>query len=80
VSDLAEIGRVSIGVNEYGLTERQAKRLRGESADEVRADAKQMRRELGLDDDEHDDRQRDGQGRYAGTSMNRIIRRASGRT
>jgi hypothetical protein len=78
MTDLAEIGRVSIGVNEYGLTEGQAKRLRGESADEVRADAKQMRDELAFDDDEHDDRRRDGEGRYA-VDMNRRIREAAGR-
>jgi hypothetical protein len=82
VSDLAEIGRASIG-HEYGLTPEQSKRLRGESADEVRADAKEMRHELGLaplDDDEHDDRARDEHGRFAKSSgMNAIIRQASGR-
>ena len=50
MSDLAEAGRLAIGMHEFGLTEAQATRLRGESADEVRADAKQMRVELGLDD------------------------------
>jgi len=42
-ADLAEIGRVSIGVNEFGLTAEQSRRLRGESADEVRGDARAMR-------------------------------------
>jgi hypothetical protein len=81
VSDLAEIGRVSIGVNEFGLSEAQSRRLRGSSADEVRADAKQMRKELGLPT--LDERKRDEEGRYArsgGSDMNRIIREAAGRT
>ena len=56
MSDLSEIGRVSIGVSEFGLSEGQSKRLRGESADEVRADARTMRSELGLDDEGDDDR------------------------
>ena len=79
MSDLTEIGRVSIGVNEYGLTEQQAKRLRGESGDRVRADAKQMRVELGLEP--IDERERDEQGRYRTKSvdMNAAIRAAAGR-
>jgi hypothetical protein len=83
VSDLAEIGRVSIGVNEFGLTEAQSKRLRGESADEVRADARAMREELRLEPIEPE-RARDDGGRYAAGEdegdMNRLIREASGRT
>jgi hypothetical protein len=71
-------------VPEFGLTEPQARRLRGQSADEVRADAKAMRRELGLP---VDDRLRDGAGRYRQRnpvddlhgSMNKLIRTASGR-
>jgi hypothetical protein len=84
LSDLADIGRLPIGQNEYGLTEAQSRRLRGETADEVRADAKAMRRELGLP---VDDRLRDEAGRFRErnavddlhASMNKLIRTASGR-
>jgi hypothetical protein len=80
VSDLAEIGRLAIGQHEFGLTEAQSRRLRGGSADEVRADAKAMRAELGLPP--VDGRERDGQGRYARSGegdMNARIREAAGR-
>jgi hypothetical protein len=66
VSDLAEIGRLAIGQHEFGLSEAQSRRLRGESADEVRADAKAMCDELGLDPLPHpNDRARDPRGRFA---------------
>lgn len=71
--------KVAVG-REHGLSEGQARRLRGATVSALRDDARAMRRELGLDDDdEHDDRQRDEHGRFAGAGMNRIIRRASGR-
>jgi hypothetical protein len=81
VSDLAEIGRLAIGQHEFGLSEAQSKRLRGESADDVRADAKAMRAELGLPP--LDERGRDERGRYSPKSpegdMNAKIRAAAGR-
>jgi hypothetical protein len=84
LSELAGIGRLAIGQHEYGLTEAQARRLHGETADEVRADPKAMRRELGLP---VDDRLRDEAGRFRErnpvddlhSSMNKLIRTASGR-
>ena len=79
MSDLSEIGRLSIGQHEYGLTPEQSKRLRGESASEVRADARAMRNELGLDPIDEGGQQRDARGRYAGHSMNDVIRQAAGR-
>jgi hypothetical protein len=59
VSDLAEIGRLAIGQHEFGLSEAQSRRLRGESADEVRADANAKHDELGPDPLPHpNDRER----------------------
>jgi hypothetical protein len=81
VSDLAQLGRVSIGVSEFGLSEAQSKRLRGESADEVRRDAAAMRAELGLEPiDTQREHQRDEHGRFRkANTMNALIRAASGR-
>ena len=71
---------------EAGLPESAARRLKGQTVGELRADAAVMRSEHGLpplDDDKHDGRQRDESGRFAGTpavgDMNTIIRAASGR-
>jgi hypothetical protein len=77
--ELVSIAKPSIGA-EYGLSEAQAKRLRGDSADEVRRDARAMRKELGLEPIDEQQRDRDQSGRYAKpSSMNRLIRQASGR-
>jgi hypothetical protein len=83
--ELFSIARASIGA-EHGLTPQQSARLRGQSAGELRADALEMRRELGLDPVEEPPR--DQGGRYAksrgiydqrGLDINRLIREASGR-
>jgi hypothetical protein len=64
MSDLAEVGRLAIGQHEFGPTEAQSRRLLGQTADEVRADAKPMRHELGLPP-LGDGRPRDPAGRFA---------------
>jgi hypothetical protein len=78
--ELFAIARASIGA-EHGLSPAQATRLRGHTAGELRADALEMRRELGLDP--VDERPRDQGGRYAKTGgiydLNRELRRAAGR-
>jgi hypothetical protein len=62
---------------EAGLPEQHAQRLIGGSLRELRDDAKQMARELGI---AVDDRERDEQGRFrSGASMNEILRSAAGR-
>jgi hypothetical protein len=75
--ELAQIARAAIAA-EFGLTPEQARRLHGETAAEVRADAKAMRSELGLPN--LDDRERDKRGRFKGGTMNELIRQASGRS
>jgi hypothetical protein len=77
--ELYAIARASIGAT-FGLSEAQSRRLHGATAAEIRADAKAMARELGLEVD-NDDRGRDERGRFAesGSSMNALIRQASGR-
>jgi hypothetical protein len=79
LSDLADIGRLAIGQHEYGLTEAQSRRLRGETADAVRADARQMRRELRLPDLDERDRDEHGRFRTKGVDVNAAIRQAAGR-
>jgi hypothetical protein len=83
--ELREYARTAVG-REIGLSEAQSKRIVGSTLAEMRHDAKQMARELGLEvDDEDDDAsgaQRDEHGRFAksgGRDMNRLIRAASGR-
>jgi hypothetical protein len=74
--ELYGIARASIGA-QFGLTDAQAARLRGTSASELRADAKAMRVELGLDP--VDERERDEGGRFKPHSINEAIRAAAGR-
>jgi hypothetical protein len=74
--ELLAVAKAAIG-SEYELTPEQSRRLRGDTASELRADAKAMRGELGLPPLDKNDR--DERGRFAGSSMNEIIRRASGR-
>jgi hypothetical protein len=76
--ELVTIARTAIGA-EYGLTPEQARRLRGDTAGELRADAKAMRSELGMP--ALDERARDRRGRFDSESadMNRRIREALGR-
>jgi hypothetical protein len=74
--ELRDIARTALGA-EYGLSPEQAQRLRGETAAELRADAKAMRAELGLAP--VDERERDEGGRFVGGDMNARIRAASGR-
>jgi hypothetical protein len=82
--ELLSIARASIGA-EHELTPEQSARLRGQTASELRADAKAMRRELGLPVDDPRERDRDDQGRFVGASgsgkfdMNSFIREAAGR-
>jgi len=78
--ELVSIARVAIG-EQHGLTPQQSKRLRGDTAAELRADARAMRTELGLEP--LDERERDEHGRFrsaeSGVDMNRRIREAAGR-
>jgi hypothetical protein len=84
--ELFGIAKTAIGA-EYELTAAQAARLHGETASDLRADAKAMRKELGMPSLE-DERERDEQGRYRERSavdslhahMNERIRAAVGRT
>jgi hypothetical protein len=68
---------------EFGLSEPQARRLRGGTLAELRADAQAMRAELGLEPlDERGGAARDERGRFAGSSnkaFNEAIRAVSGR-
>jgi hypothetical protein len=79
--ELFELAKAAIG-HEHELTPQQAARLRGQTAAELRDDAKLMRVELGLDSPD-DDRPRDRGGRFARSGgvfdMNRELRRAAGR-
>jgi hypothetical protein len=86
--ELLSIARASIGA-EHELTVEQSARLRGQTAAELRDDAKAMRRELGIPS--LDERPRDQGGRFAKTGgiydkgspnaeMNARIRAATGRT
>jgi ABC-type dipeptide/oligopeptide/nickel transport system ATPase component len=75
--ELVALGRIAIGMQEFGLTQAQAARLRGASPDEVRADARQMCKELGVPDPT--ERGRDEGGRFVG-GMNQRIRAAAGRS
>lgn len=84
--ELLALAKEHVG-SQFGLSAQQAARLRGATKAEIEADAKAMRNELGLESldegDEHgerSDRDRDAAGRFAKPStMNRLIRRASGR-
>ena len=51
----------------------------GATKDEIESDARQMCRELGLDKDDHDDRERDEQGRFRGGANELDHSRSSGR-
>jgi hypothetical protein len=80
-AELLDYVRARVG-DEYGLSEAQAARLRGRSLGELRADAKAMRSELGLEPlDEGAARDEAGRFTAAGNAvdMNTAIRRASGR-
>jgi hypothetical protein len=88
--ELLSIAKTAIGA-EIGLTAAQSRRLSGTSAAELRADALDMGRELGIVADAPP-APRDHGGRFAaaggiydqrergGLDMNRLIREASGRT
>jgi hypothetical protein len=77
-AELYAIARASIGA-EHELTAEQSARLRGQTAAELRDDARLMRVELGLDP-AADDRPRDQGGRYAKSGgINDMLRRAAGR-
>lgn len=70
--------------DEYGLNEAQGRRLRGATVRELRADAAQMRLELGLEPIDEGAAARDDRGRFratgdVGADMNRAIRHAAGR-
>jgi hypothetical protein len=74
--ELLDLAKAAVGA-EYELTPEQSRRLRGQTACELRADAKAMRRELGLPVDDP----RDDGGRFAprtstgrGFDMNAFIR------
>jgi hypothetical protein len=79
--ELVDYVRSKVG-DEYGLSEPQSRRLRGRTLAELRSDAAEMRRELGLEPLD-EGAARDEHGRFASSagpaSMNRIIREASGR-
>jgi hypothetical protein len=83
--ELFSIARTSIGA-EHELTPAQSARLRGQTAQELRDDARAMRGELGMEPlPDPRDRDRDDLGRFAvkqthGDSFNSFIRRAAGRT
>lgn len=82
-AELREYVRLQVGL-EHGLTEAQARRLKGATLAELRADAQEMRLELGLEPIGEGAARRDDRGRFAsaaagGVDMNRIIRAASGR-
>jgi hypothetical protein len=77
--ELLSIAKASIA-SEFGLSAEQSRRLHGETASEIKADAKAMAKELGI---AVDDRQRDDAGRFAGgenAKINTALRRAAGRT
>jgi hypothetical protein len=85
-AEIFSIARASIGA-EHGLTPRQSARLHGQTAAELRDDAKAMRAELGLDPPNP----RDQGGRFAkpggiydmgstsSARFNQLIREAAGR-
>jgi hypothetical protein len=79
-NEVVTIAKTAIAA-EYGLSPVQARRLHGDTASDLRADAKAMRAELGLP--ELDERERDEHGRFraaeSGVDMNRMIRAAAGR-
>jgi hypothetical protein len=87
--ELFTIARASIG-SEHGLTPEQSARLHGQTARELRDDARAMRGELGMEPLD-DDPPRDHGGRFArsggiydqGASgaarFNQLIRQAAGR-
>jgi hypothetical protein len=77
---LVAYAKLQIG-REHGLDETDSRRLAGNTADELHADARAMARELGVTDPT--ERARDQRGKFAsgeGRSMNQLIRAASGRT
>jgi hypothetical protein len=74
-AELLAYAKRAVGA-EFGLSEAHASRLHGSSLSTLRADAKAMRAELGLEP--LDGRERDEQGRFA-PDMNVRIRQAAGR-
>jgi hypothetical protein len=80
IAELLDLAKSAVGA-EHELTPEQSRRLCGQTAADLRADAKVMRRELGLPS--LDDRPRDPGGRFAKTGgvydINAAIRRAAGR-
>jgi hypothetical protein len=85
--ELFSIARASIG-SEHGLSPEQSARLHGQTASELRDDARAMRAELGLDPAE-EERPRDHGGRFARSGgiydssnarMNQLIRRVAYQT
>jgi hypothetical protein len=80
--ELFSIAKTAIGA-EHELTPQQSARLRGQTAKELRDDARAMRGELGMPS--LDDRPRDQSGRFAASDssknarVNDIIREAAGR-
>lgn len=82
-AELIQLARGAIA-DRYGLTSAQGARLRGDTAKELIADAKEMRTELGLDPlPEDDGQERDERGRYTNADgkpdVNKLIRAATGR-
>jgi hypothetical protein len=87
--ELLALAKTSIG-DEHGLTPAQSARLHGQTAKELRADARAMRGELGMEPLD-EERPRDHGGRFAKSGgiydkasppadvMNRLIRSAAGR-
>jgi hypothetical protein len=77
--ELLTLAKRAIG-DEYGLSSKQASRLNGASASELRADARTMRRELRLDDlDEQQGHDESGRFTAKRVDMNAVIRQAAGR-
>ena len=78
-AEILDLAKAAVG-SQFGLTAQQSARLRGDTAEALKADAKLMQTELGIH--QVDDRERDGKGRYRGSEskqMNDAIRQAAGR-
>jgi hypothetical protein len=78
--ELLQYVKVAVA-RDHGLSDGQARRLTGQSLREIEADARRMRRELGLDPLD-EPQPRDRQGRYRGSehaAINNALRAASGR-
>ena len=81
--ELIERAKRSIAL-EHGLSDRDARRLVGETAAELHSDARAMARELGVTDPSQRERDRGGDGRYTSSGerpgLNALIRAATGRS